>query len=69
MYSPEAWQLSQGFDYRQMLHKEVERLTVELEKQFSWETKRQLDNVRQELELTNRSIALLAEKVRQRWTN
>jgi len=69
VYSPEAWQLSQGFDYRQMLHKEAERLTKELERCFSWEIKRQLDNIQHELELTNRAIATLAEKVRQRWTS
>ncbi len=69
VYSPEAWKLSQGFDYRQMLHQEVERLTALQEREFSWETKRQLENLQHELELTNRAIAGLAEKVRQRWRN
>lgn len=67
VYSPEAWKLSQGFDYRLILHQEVERLAALLEQQFSWETKRQLEEVQRELELTNRAIAILAEKVRQRW--
>ncbi len=26
VYSPEAWKLSQGFDYRQLLHQEIEQL-------------------------------------------
>src|SRR5262249_35180317 len=69
VYSPEAWRLSQGFDYRQMLHKEIEQLTTELDQRFSWEKQRQLDGLKRELELTNRAIAILAEKVRQRWAN
>jgi hypothetical protein len=69
VYSPDAWRLSQGFDYRQMLHREIIELTEELEVHFSWESKRQLDELHRELDLTNRAIAVLAEKVRQRWAN
>src|SRR5438067_11221284 len=32
VYSPEAWKLSQGFDYRQLIHQEIDRLTKELER-------------------------------------
>lgn len=68
VYSPEAWKLSQGFDYRQMIHQEMEHLNKDLERGFCWEKKKQLENLQRELELTNRSIAILAEKVRRRWS-
>ena len=67
VYSPEAWKLSQGFDYCQMLCQELNRLNEQLERAFSWETRKQIDNVQRELELTNRAIYELSEKVRQRW--
>jgi hypothetical protein len=69
VYSPDAWRLSQGFDYRQMLHREIIELTEELEQHFRWEKKRELDELHRELDVTNRAIAILAEKVRQRWAN
>ncbi len=37
VYSPEAWKLSQGFDYCQILQAEVDRLCEENEEHFSWE--------------------------------
>src|SRR4051794_23429669 len=67
VYSPEAWRLSQGFDYCQMLCQELGRLNAQLEGEFSWETRRRIDTVQRELELTNRAIFDLSEKVRQRW--
>jgi hypothetical protein len=67
VYSPEAWKLSQAFDYCQMLSRELVRLNDQMEKAFSWETRKQIDNVQRELELTNRAIFELSEKVRQRW--
>jgi len=67
VYSPEAWKLSQGFDYCQMLHDELDRLQAKLEDHFSWETVRDLDSVQRELDLTNRVVFELSEKVRQSW--
>jgi hypothetical protein len=64
VYSPEAWKLSQGFDYCQMLYQELERLTALLEKRFSWDTVRQIEEVERELEATHRSVFELSEKVR-----
>lgn len=68
VYSPEAWKLSQGFDYCQLLYQEMARLNTELEVNFSWETKKQLEDVQHELELTNRAVFELSERVRQRWS-
>ena len=67
VYSPEAWKLSQGFDYCQMLSQELIRLHDQLDNQFSWETRKHIECVQRELELTNRAIFELSEKVRQRW--
>jgi hypothetical protein len=68
VYSPDAWKLSQGFDYCQMLCDELARLNNQLEAHFNWDTVKQIDNVQRELELTNRAIFELSEKVRQRWS-
>jgi hypothetical protein len=67
VYSPEAWRLSQGFDYCQMLYQELNRLNEENEKAFSWETIRQIEAVEAELEKANRAVFELSEKVRSRW--
>src|SRR3954447_3129748 len=64
VYSPEAWKLSQGFDYCQLLYQELERLNNELEEHFRWETLRQLDELEQELEATHQAVFALSEKVR-----
>src|SRR5919202_6831482 len=45
VYSPEAWKLSQGFDYCQMLYQELNRLNEELENKFSWETLKEVRRV------------------------
>jgi hypothetical protein len=65
VYSPEAWKLSQGFDYCQLLYQELERLNGQLEEQFSWETMREIETVQRELEATHRAVFELSEKVRQ----
>jgi hypothetical protein len=67
VYSPEAWRLSQGFDYCQMLYQELNRLNEENEKAFSWDTIRQIEAVESELEKANRAVFELSEKVRSRW--
>jgi hypothetical protein len=67
VYSPEAWKLSQAFDYCQMLYQDLGRLSEELEDEFSWDTVRQIEKVQAELELTNRAVFELSEKVRTRW--
>jgi hypothetical protein len=68
VYSPEAWKLSQAFDYCQMLYRELNELNVAQEKRFSWDRVRQIESVQAELELTNRAIFELSEKVRTRWS-
>ena len=68
VYSPEAWKLSQAFDYCQMIYADLHRLNAKLETQFRWETVRELEALQRELELTNRIIFELSEKVRTRWT-
>ncbi len=64
VYSPEAWKLSQGFDYCQLLYRELERLNAELEEHFSWELVRQIEEVERELDATHRAVFELSEKVR-----
>src|SRR4029079_6779351 len=66
VYSPEAWKLSQGFDYCQMLYQELNRLNALQEQDFSWEVVRQIDDIEYELEAANRAVAVLSEKVRAR---
>ncbi|HVS38750.1 MAG TPA: hypothetical protein VMS17_24550 [Gemmataceae bacterium] len=68
VYSPEAWKLSQGFDYCQMLHAELSRLNKSLEKEFSWDAVRDIERVQDELEVANRAVFELSEKVRKRWS-
>ena len=67
VYSPEAWKLSQGFDYCQMLHAELTRLNLELAQEFCWQTVQEIERVQTELELANRAVFELSEKVRKRW--
>ncbi len=67
VYSPEAWKLSQGFDYCQILHQELDSLKARLEIAFSWELVREIEAVETELESTNRAVFQLSEKVRQSW--
>jgi hypothetical protein len=67
VYSPEAWKLSQGFDYCQLLYQELERLRSRLEERFSWDTVKEVEAVEKELEATNRAVFELSEKVRQSW--
>jgi len=67
VYSPEAWKLSQGFDYCRLLHEELEGLRDRLDRSFSWDTVREIESVEDELAQTNHAIFLLAEKVRLGW--
>jgi hypothetical protein len=64
VFSPEAWKLSQAFDYCQLLYRELRVLNERLERSFNWETRRQIDNVRGEIESANRVIRGLTEQVR-----
>jgi hypothetical protein len=66
VYSPEAWKLSQGFDYCQMLYQELNRLNAEQEDDFSWEAVKRIEAIERELETANRAVATLSEKVRSR---
>jgi hypothetical protein len=68
VYSPEAWKLSQAFDYCQMLQAEIDRLVAENETHFSWDRVHLIEDVEQELQQANRIVAELSEKVRSRWT-
>jgi hypothetical protein len=67
VYSPEAWKLSQGFDYCQMLYQVLERLRARLEVEFRWDLVKEIESVERELEMTNRAVFELSEKVRQAW--
>src|SRR6516164_6228362 len=48
VYSPEAWKLSQGFDYCQILYQELERLRARLEEEFCWDTVKEIEAVERE---------------------
>jgi hypothetical protein len=63
VFSPEAWKLSQAFDYCQLLYRDLRALNEQLEQNFRWETKQQLDAILRELEMTNKVIRDLSEKV------
>jgi hypothetical protein len=67
VYSPEAWKLSQAFDYCQILYQELNQLNDELEKHFSWDTVREIEKVQEELDRANKVVFDLSEKVRSRW--
>jgi hypothetical protein len=66
VYSPEAWKLSQGFDYCHLLYQDLARLNARLEKEFSWDTLRDVESTQRELDLVNRAIGELSAKVRAR---
>jgi hypothetical protein len=68
VYSPEAWRLSQGFDYCQLLYQELHDLNAAQEEEFSWSRTEQIERVESELETVNRVIFELSEKVRLRWS-
>jgi len=67
VYSPEAWKLSQGFDYCQLLYQELDRLNTSLEERFSWDTVREIEGLERELDVANRAVFELSEKVRLGW--
>ena len=66
VYSPEAWKLSQGFDYCHLLYQALNELNARLEERFSWETVKAIEEVERELEVVNRAVFELSEKVRAR---
>jgi hypothetical protein len=68
VYSPEAWKLSQGFDYCQLLYEDLNRLNKELEENFSWKKVNERDAVQKELDTANKAIFELSERVRARWS-
>jgi hypothetical protein len=66
VYSPEAWRLSQAFDYCQILYHDLNRINASLEAKFSWQLIRERDSVKAELDKVNKIIFLLSDKVRSR---
>src|SRR5947209_20553145 len=64
VYSPEAWKLSQGFDYCQLLHHELARLQEELEEDFCWQIVEEINRLERELDLVNEALRQLSEQVR-----
>ena len=66
VYSPEAWKLSQAFDYCQILYQDLNRINAALEARFSWELVHERDGVQAELERVNKIIFVLSDKVRSR---
>jgi len=69
VYSPDAWKLSQGFYYCQLLYQELNRLNRQQEANFRWEVVKEIEGVQRELDLTNQAIFELSERVRQRWNS
>jgi hypothetical protein len=66
VYSPDAWKLSQAFDYCQILYQELNRINTALETDFSWELVKEREGLQSELELANKIIFELSDKVRAR---
>jgi hypothetical protein len=67
VYSPEAWKLSQAFDYCQLLYQDLNGLNDQLEVNFSWQTLEEIERVQKELDHANAVVFELSEKVRSRW--
>jgi hypothetical protein len=68
VYSPDAWKLSQGFDYCQILQQELIDLHKRQQERFSWDRVREIERLERELDAANRAVFALSEKVRKRWT-
>lgn len=66
VYSPEAWRLSQAFDYCQILYQDLNRINAAIETHFAWELVRERDGIKAELESVNKIIFVLSDKVRSR---
>ena len=66
VYSPDAWRLSQAFDYCQILYQDLNRINATLETHFSWSLVREREAVQAELEKVNKIIFALSDKVRSR---
>jgi len=66
VYSPDAWKLSQAFDYCQILYQELNRINTTLETDFSWDLVKERESLQSELELANKIIFELSDKVRSR---
>jgi hypothetical protein len=66
VYSPEAWKLSQAFDYCQILYQDLHRINAAQEAHFTWNLVRERDSVQAELEQVNKIILELSDKVRSR---
>jgi hypothetical protein len=66
VYSPEAWKLSQAFDYCQILYQEMNRINTALEENFTWGLVREREGLQAELECVNKIIFALSDKVRTR---
>ena len=66
VYSPDAWKLSQAFDYCQVLYQELNRINATLETNFTWDLVAERDKVQAELETVNKIIFTLSDKVRAR---
>ncbi|MFO0877204.1 MAG: hypothetical protein U0840_07495 [Gemmataceae bacterium] len=64
VYSPEAWKLSQGFDYCQMLYRELDTLREQLDKEFRWDIVAAIEALDREIDQANRAVLTLSEKVR-----
>jgi len=64
VFSPEAWKLSQAFDYCQLLYRELRALNERLDQKFDWQVQGQIDDLRREIEETNHVIRGLTDQVR-----
>lgn len=64
VYSPDAWKLSQGFDYTHLILAERDEVERRLEEEFSWALVRRLEELDAELDQVNRVLSALASKVR-----
>jgi hypothetical protein len=63
VYSPDAWKLSQGFDYCQLLHRELQWLQKQLDRDFRWDLIERIEDVHEELRQANEVIFALTEQV------
>lgn len=64
VYSPEAWKLSQAYDYSNILVQDLLQLNDQLESEFSWDVVGQIEKLEKELVEMNTVIRNLTDQVR-----
>lgn len=65
VYSPDAWKLSQAFDYCRMLQQELHESKKQLQEDHSWTLRNRIDELNQEISQVKDVILKLSAKLRE----